>query len=61
VAAPAVQGAANTALVRLLASVLEVPASAISLVAGATGRRKLLEVHGLDASALRSRWPGLDV
>ena len=61
VAAPPVDGAANIALVRLLASVLEVPVSAIRLVRGATGRRKVLEVDGLEAGTLRSRWPGLDV
>ena len=57
-AAPA-DGAANEALLRLLADTLLVPRSSLSLVSGARSRRKLI---GLDA-ALRQRvetvWPGL--
>jgi uncharacterized protein YggU (UPF0235/DUF167 family) len=61
VAAPAVEGAANAALVRLLAEALEIPRSRIRIAAGAGSRRKLLEVDGLDAATLAARWPGLDV
>lgn len=61
VAAPPVDGAANEALVRLLADALGLPASRLSVVVGATSRRKVIDVEGLDASVLRSRWPGLDV
>ncbi|MBL8982864.1 MAG: DUF167 domain-containing protein [Gemmatimonadetes bacterium] len=42
--APPVDGAANEALVELLADTLEVPRRAIALVAGHTARRKVVEV-----------------
>ncbi len=57
-AAP-VDGAANEALRRLLAKALDVPAGAVTLVAGAAGRRKRIEVAGRAAADLRARWPGL--
>jgi uncharacterized protein YggU (UPF0235/DUF167 family) len=61
VSAPAVGGAANQALVRLIASELEISRSAVRLVAGAAGRRKLIVVEGVDSDRLLSRWPGLRV
>ncbi|HEY3073420.1 MAG TPA: DUF167 family protein [Candidatus Limnocylindrales bacterium] len=61
VSAPAVGGAANQALVRLIASELEISRSAVRLVAGAAGRRKLIVVEGVDSDRLVSRWPGLRV
>lgn len=47
-------GAANAALIRLLAKALALPASAITLQSGATGRLKSLRLVG-DASALAAR------
>jgi uncharacterized protein YggU (UPF0235/DUF167 family) len=61
VAAAPVDGAANTSLIRLLASALDVPASTVRLVSGTTARRKVIEVEGITPTALRSRWPDLDV
>jgi uncharacterized protein YggU (UPF0235/DUF167 family) len=61
VAAPPVDGAANEALLRVVADALGVPRSRVRLAAGASSRHKLIEVDGIDAAALRSRWPGLDV
>ncbi|MBI2782176.1 MAG: DUF167 domain-containing protein [Chloroflexi bacterium] len=61
VSAPPVDGAANDALIRLIADALDLAASRVRLVTGASNRRKLIEVDGLDAATLRSRWPGLDV
>jgi uncharacterized protein YggU (UPF0235/DUF167 family) len=61
VAAAPVDGAANAALVRLLASALGIPASAVTIASGATARRKVIDVDGVAIAALRSRWPGLDV
>lgn len=61
VAAAPVDGAANAALTGLIADALGLSRSRIRLVSGASNRRKLIEVDGLEAAALRSRWPGLDV
>jgi uncharacterized protein (TIGR00251 family) len=46
-AAPPVDGAANDALVRFLAEALQVPRTAVTLVAGAAGRSKVVQVAGL--------------
>jgi hypothetical protein len=61
VAAPAVAGAANQSLIRLLAEELELPKSAVRLIAGASGRQKLVAVEGVDADVVVARWPGLRV
>jgi uncharacterized protein YggU (UPF0235/DUF167 family) len=61
VAAPAVGGAANTSLVRLLAEELAVSKSSVRLVAGATGRHKLIVVDGVTAEEVVERWPGLRI
>lgn len=61
VAAPAVDGAANEALLRLLAAELSLPRSGLRLVTGATGRHKRIEVEGVEPSTLVARWPGLGV
>ena len=61
VTAPAVEGAANHALVRLLADELEVARDDIRIVAGATSRQKLIVVSGVDPEAIVARWPGLRV
>ena len=53
-AAP-VDGAANEALLRLLADSLGLPRSALRLVAGAQSRRKLVEVDGLARSDVQAR------
>mgnify|MGYP002085373625 FL=1 len=55
ITAPPVEGAANDAVLRLLARVLRVPASAVEVRHGATGRDKLLHVAGLDAASVRAR------
>jgi uncharacterized protein (TIGR00251 family) len=52
-AAPPVDGAANEALVRFLAERLGVPRPAVELVAGHTGRAKIVLVHGLTPSQAR--------
>ena len=52
-AAP-VDGAANAALLKLLARVLEVPLSNIELVRGATGRSKWIRVEGWTGEQVRA-------
>ena len=50
-AAPPVEGAANAALVPLVARAFGVPKRAVTLIAGDTARRKRLAIAG-DADAL---------
>ena len=59
VAAPPVDSAANDSLCRLLAHELGIARTGVRVVTGATARRKMVAVAGIDAPALRSRWPGL--
>jgi uncharacterized protein len=61
VAAPPVEGAANQALLRLLATELDVPRRDVRLIAGASGRTKLVAVEGVEPDALTERWPGLRI
>ena len=61
VIAPAVEGAANTALLQLLAGELGVGRRDVRIIAGATGREKLIVVVGVDPEAIVARWPGLRV
>ncbi len=61
VSAPPIEGAANAALLRLLAAELRVSRSSVRLVAGAAGRRKLVVVEGLGPDEVRARWPDLEV
>jgi hypothetical protein len=61
VAAPAVGGAANAALVRLIADELDLPRTSVRLVAGASGRHKLIVVEGVPPDGVVQRWPGLKV
>ena len=61
VMAPAVEGAANNALIRLLAEEVGVARRDVRIVAGATSRQKLVVIEGVDAEAIVARWPGLRV
>jgi uncharacterized protein (TIGR00251 family) len=61
VMAPAVEGAANAALIRILADELDVARRDIRIVAGATSRQKLVVVDGVDPEVIVARWPGLRV
>jgi hypothetical protein len=54
-AAPPVDGAANEALVRFLADTLDRPRSAVRLTAGASSRRKTVEVTGIGAAEAARR------
>lgn len=61
--APPVEGAANRAVVELLAEVLDCPKSAITVVRGERTRDKVVAIAGIDASELgaRLRRAGVDV
>ncbi len=61
VTAPPVEGAANQALLRLIAAELGVARRSVRLVAGAAGRQKLIVVEGLTPDEVVARWPGLRV
>jgi uncharacterized protein len=61
VGAPAVEGQANNALIRLIAEELGVARSDVRIVAGATSRQKLVVVDGAEPEAIVARWPGLKV
>lgn len=53
VAAPPADGAANAALLRLLAKTLGVPKSAVTIAAGASSRVKRVEIAGDSATLAR--------
>lgn len=55
VTAPPVDGKANEALIEFLAEVLDVSAREIEIVAGATGRKKLVSILGIDAETVQRR------
>jgi hypothetical protein len=55
ITAPPVEGKANEVLIKFLAEVLDVPASRIDVVAGATGRDKLISVVDMDAETLHEK------
>ncbi len=58
VAAPPVDGAANAAVVALMAAEAGVPKRAVTLVRGQTGRRKTVHVAGVDPAYLARRLSG---
>jgi uncharacterized protein (TIGR00251 family) len=55
VAAPPVDGEANAELARVLAEVFGVHARDVAVVAGRSGKRKIVEVRGIDAAVARAR------
>jgi uncharacterized protein len=55
VAAPPERGAANEAVVRLLADVLSVPRGKITLVSGHVARDKIVELKGFEPAEIESR------
>jgi uncharacterized protein len=53
--APPVEGKANEALVEFLSNILDVAPSRIEIVAGMTGRDKLVSILDLDAESVHAR------
>ncbi|HKB52689.1 MAG TPA: DUF167 domain-containing protein [Ramlibacter sp.] len=53
--APPVEGRANQACVKFLAELLNVPRSSVTIVAGSTGRNKVVRVAGLSAAKIERR------
>lgn len=53
--APPVEGQANNALVRYLADLLKVAPSTIDIIAGQTGRDKLVTITGMDPATVQER------
>jgi uncharacterized protein (TIGR00251 family) len=50
--APPVEGKANEAVVRVLASTFGVPRSAVTIVRGETGRKKTIRIAGITAATV---------
>lgn len=61
VTAPAVDGAANNALIGLIADELGIARRDVRIVAGAISRQKLVVVDAMDQDAVTAHWPGLKV
>jgi uncharacterized protein len=57
--APPVDGAANAALVALLAQCLKVHKRDIQIVRGMTGRSKIVEITGISAESIEERIKGI--
>ena len=53
--APPVEGAANEAVIEVLANALGVAKRAVTIVGGAASRNKVVEVAGLSAADVRAR------
>jgi uncharacterized protein (TIGR00251 family) len=54
-AAPPVDGAANAELIEFIAGTLGIAKSRVRIVAGATGRRKVLEVDDVTEQTVREQ------
>jgi len=55
VQAPPVDGAANDDVIAVIAKALGVPRRAVHIAAGLSGRQKLVDVDGIDASTATAR------
>ena len=55
IAAPAVENAANRALIEFVAEQLGVAKGRVRIVSGNTGRRKLIEVDGVSADVIADK------
>jgi len=55
IAAAPVEGAANAAMLKMIAKRLGVPPSSVTLVSGARSRLKIVEIAGMSEADVRSR------
>ena len=55
IAAPPERGRANDALCKLLAATLSLPHGSVRVVAGGSGRAKVIEIDGLEAAEIERR------
>ena len=55
VTAPPVDSAANEALIRFLAGILDCPRNSVELLRGQTSRHKTVKLHGLSAQQVLAR------
>ena len=55
VTAPPLDGKANQALLEFLAEILDIHSSNIEIIAGETGRNKLVSILGMDADTAHQR------
>lgn len=53
--APPVDGAANAALISLLAEKLDLPKRQVAVVRGTTARQKVVEIEGLSAEEIQQK------
>jgi uncharacterized protein (TIGR00251 family) len=53
--APPVEGKANQACIELVAELLSVPKTSVSIAAGESSRQKVVRVAGLSAAQVRAR------
>ena len=58
VSCPPVDGEANAALIRLIATTLGLPRSAVRIASGDTARIKLLEITGIEAADMAAKLGG---
>ena len=52
IAAPAVEGAANKELIRLLAKMFNLPQNAVAIVSGVASKSKIIRIDGAGAARL---------
>ena len=53
--APPVEGKANDALIKFLATIMDVPRSSIDIIAGKTGPDKLVSIEGLESNIAQEK------
>ena len=54
-----IDGKANITLIKFLAEILDIRQSELEIIAGETGRNKLVSIYGLDAETVNQRFSEL--